>query len=189
MVFRRFRAVIPLVASLLVVGGVFVGVSVATAGPASALPEIKICLTNSSSFCADVKDSVNKSGEPIWLYQPSNGAHDYQWLEASVPCNDLTCLCDQGCVEFEDAQNPNLCLGLSSTSYYMELIGCELTGVNGGTARAAWIRDGHYLVNRFLGAANGGYLAVPGPLYNGDLLGAAYYSGPGGPLWEQWSGP
>lgn len=188
MVFRRCRALIPLAASLLVAAATLVGVGVVTAAPASAAPEITICLTYSSSYCADVKDSTNKSGEPIWLYQASAGAHDYHWYEVPVPCNDLTCVCNQSCVAFEDAQDTNLCLGLSSTSYEMTLIGCELTGVNGGTARAAWIKDGNYLVNSFLGAANGGYLAVNSPLSNGSLLYAQYYSAPGGSVWERWSG-
>jgi hypothetical protein len=165
------------------------GVGIATAGSAFALPEITICLTNSSSYCADVKDGVNNSGQPIWLYQPRAGASDYKWFEAQVPCTSSYCLCDGvGCVEFEDAQNTNLCLGVSSNLTGISLIGCELT--QGGTARAAWISsvNSHYLVNLFLGAPSG-YLAVNAPLFNGRYLYPSGYVAPGGSVWEQWSGP
>ena len=189
MLFRRCRTLIPPAASLLLAMAAFVGVGVVTAGPASAAPEITICLTNASSFCADVKDSDNVSGQPVWLWQPKQGANDYHWYEVPVPCDDLTCACfGQTCVEFEDAQNTNLCLGVSSNLRGISLIGCELTGVNGGTARAAWIQEGHYLVNFFLGA-HSGYLAVNGPLFNGRYLYPSQSIAPGGSVWEQWSGP
>jgi hypothetical protein len=187
MVFRRCRALIPLAVSLLVAVTTLAGVGVVTAGPASAAPEIKICLTYSSSYCADVKDSTNKSGEPIWLYQKSAGAHDYEWLEEPVPCGDATCICEgDACVEFVDAQDQSLCLGVSSSLNSIELIGCNLT--EGGTARAAWIYSSDYLVNFFLGSASGGYLAA-NSASNGSLLYPEYYSAPGGSVWERWSGP
>jgi hypothetical protein len=197
MVFRRFRALMPLAASVILAGGLVVGVGAVVATPASAQVETTICLANSRSYCADVEDSVNTSGRPIWLWQPSAGAHDYEWIEYDVPCNDYTCLCSfTSCVEFEDAQSTGLCLGVSTDSdHTLELIACELGagGIEGGTARAAWYftpgPNGNYLVSDWLGAANGGYMAVNGPLNNGNLLYADYYSGPGGGVWEQWTGP
>jgi hypothetical protein len=187
MVFRRCRALIPLAASLLVAAATLAGVGVVTAGTASAAPEITICLTYSSSYCADVKDSTNKSGEPIWLYQESAGAHDYHWYEEQLPCGDGSCTCQgNACYEFVDAQNQSLCLGLAPNLESIELIGCELT--EGGTGRAAWLYSGDYLVNYALGEANGGYLAA-NSASNGSLLYAEYYSAPGGSVWERWSGP
>jgi hypothetical protein len=188
MISRRFRAFILFAASLLVAVATATGVSIATAGPASASPEIKICLTNLSSYCADVKDSDNVSGQPIWLYQLSAGAKDYYWYEVPVPCTDSYCLCDGvGCIEFEDAQNPNLCLGVSSNLAGISLIGCELT--EGGTGRAAWISsvNSHYLVNYFKGAPSG-YLAVNSPS-TGRYLFPSEYVAPGGSVYEQWTGP
>ena len=127
MVIRRRQIIFPLIISLLVACGVFAGVSVVTADPASADPVVTICLTNAPSFCADVKNSVNTSGQPIWLYRPQDGAKDYHWIEVSVPCGDTVCLCPvSNCVEFEDAQNINLCLAASPTGSSVELIGCEL---------------------------------------------------------------
>jgi hypothetical protein len=197
MVYRRFRALIPLAASVLLASAAVVGVGAVAASPASAQAEITICLANSRSYCADVEDSVNKSGQPIWLWQPSAGAHDYEWVEYNVPCNDEVCLCgDSDCVEFEDEQSPGLCLGVAADGdYNLELIGCELGsgGLEGGTARAAWYEipgpNGNYLVSDWLGTASGGYMAVYGPLSNGNLLYADYYSAPGGAAWEQWTGP
>jgi hypothetical protein len=187
MVFRRRWTFIPLAAGLLIAMGTFAGISVVTAGPASAQAEITICLTYSSSYCADVMDSDNRSGQQIWLYQASAGAHDYHWYEIPVSCGNTSCLClGESCVEFEDAQDTSLCLGVSSDLNEIQLIGCELG--YGGTARAAWIEDDHYLVNFFLGAANG-YLAVNSPLANGKYLYPEPYSAPGGSVWERWSGP
>jgi hypothetical protein len=198
MVLRRFRALMPFAASVFLASGLVVGVGAVVATPAFAQQEITICLANSRSYCADVQDSVNTSGRPIWLWQPSAGAHDYEWGEISVPCNDVTgvCLCpDEECVEFEDEQSPSLCLGVSTDSdHTLELLGCNLGpgGLEGGTARAAWYfvqgPNGYYLVSDWLNASNGGYMAVNGPLNNGNLLYADYYSGPGGGVWEQWTG-
>jgi hypothetical protein len=185
MVFRRCRAYISLAVSLLVAMGAVAGVGIATAGPASATVEVTICLTYSSSYCADVKDSVNSSPQPIWLYQAS-AAHDYKWLETQVECNESLCLCEsESCVEFQDVQNPSLCLGVSSTLNSIVLIGCQLN--YGGTGRAAWVYSGDYLTNWALGQANGGDLAVNSPLYSGAPLYPEFYAAPGGSVWERWN--
>jgi hypothetical protein len=173
---------------MLVAAAAVTGVAIATAAPAFATPVVTICLTNAPSFCADVEDSDNVANQPIWLYQPSAGAKDYKWYEVPVPCSASYCLCDGvGCVEFEDVQNPNLCLGISNNLAAITLIGCELT--EGGTGRAAWTTavGSHYLVNYFLGNPRG-YLAVNGSLFNGRYLYPSEYSAPGGAVWEQWSG-
>jgi hypothetical protein len=198
MVFRRFRALMPLAVGVLLASGLVVGVGAVVATPASAQQEITICLANSRNYCADVEDSVNNSGQPIWLWEPSAGAHDYEWGEEGVSCNDTTgvCVCpNEECVEFEDEQNPNLCLGVAANSdHTLELIGCVLgpDGLLGGTARAAWYfilgPNGYYIVSAWLGAGDGGYMAVNGPLNNGNPLYANYYSAPGGGVWEQWTG-
>jgi hypothetical protein len=185
-VIRRIR-VIPLVISLFAACIVFAGVSVGTANPAFAAPVVTVCLTNSPSFCADVKDSNNVSGQPVWLYRPIDGAKDYHWYEVPTPCNDNFCLCPvSNCLEFEDVQNPNLCMALSSNLYGVSLINCHLADGTGGTARAAWIQIGNNLENYFLLTSHD--LSVNGPLYSGRYLYVAPHVNPGGNVWQQWSG-
>lgn len=185
MAIRRIR-VIPLVISLLAVC-VFAGVSLATAGPASAAPVVTVCLTNAPGYCADVKDSKNVSGQPVWLYRASDGAKDYHWIEVVPPCSDLDCLCPMtNCIMFEDAQNPGLCMGLSSNLYGVSLMNCHLADGTGGTARAAWVQLGNNLENFFLATQHD--LSVNGPLYSGRYLYVAPHVSPGGNVWQQWSG-
>jgi hypothetical protein len=188
MIFRR--KLISLAAGLVVTCGTFAGVTMATAGPASASPVITICLTNASAFCADVKDSDNVSGQPIWLYRPQDGAKDYHWYEVPSYCPTMGsatfCACpDQNCILFEDVQNPSLCLAATPTGAGIELINCQYD--QGGTARAEWVQLGNKLENEFQGGT--GFLTVTGPLFSGRYL----YTDPpvasGGNEWQQWSGP
>jgi hypothetical protein len=184
---RRRLVLIPLLLSLLAACGVFAGIGVVTARPASAAPVVTVCLTNAPGFCADVKNSVNTSGQPIWLYRPQDGAKDYHWFEVPVPCTVFTCLCDNAdCISFEDVQNPTLCLAASPTGSGVQLINCHIADGMGGTARAAWIHIGNNLENFFL--ATNHDLSVTGPLFSGRYLYVAQHVSPGGNVWQQWSG-
>lgn len=187
MVIRRCYPLILLVMSFLLVSGVVVAVNVGTAGPASAAPEIAFCLTNAPTYCADVMNSNNTSGASIWLYRTNDGAKDYKWLEVPVPCNDTYCICTQNaCVEFEDVQNQNLCLGIRADREAIVLVGCELDNLQGGTQRAAWYPlGGNNWASPYMGAI--GLLTVNGPLQDGRYLFPAPHVNPGTKEWQQWS--
>jgi hypothetical protein len=175
-----------LITGLLMTAGAVTG----TAAPASAATQITLCLKNSKSFCADVKDSNDVSGQPVWLHSTS-GANDYHWVKVPIPCGgkgDCILGCDAvQCYAFEDAQKPSLCLAASG-SQGIELINCGLgTGLN-GTPRAAWAKagtDGSELKNLFW--ASGGYLTVFGPLANRNPLYVTVIGGASGE-WQKWTG-
>lgn len=187
MVIRRRHPLILLVMSFLVACGVVAAVNVGTAGPASAQPDITLCLTNAPTFCADVKNANNTSGASILLYRPQDGAKDYHWLAVPINCTDAYCLCPTvDCVAFEDAQNPNLCLGVAQSLRAVVLVGCEILNDQGGTQRAAWYYlGGNNWANRDMGAQ--GLLTVNGPLADGRYLFPAPHVNPGGATWQQWS--
>jgi hypothetical protein len=170
------------VISVLVLAGAFL-VAV-TAGPvtsASAAPEITICLTESSAYCVDVKSNDNVSGEEVWIW--SNGADDH-WYEVPVPSGSLTDLCaPSSCVEFEDVENPGLCVG-ANASGGIDLTNCGIADGQGGSALAAWIEEGDHLQNFFWADRQ---LMTFGPLYSGDPLYVNQYPASGG--WYQWTGP
>ena len=187
MVIRRRHPLILLVMSFLVACGVVAAVNVGTAGSASAQPDITLCLTNAPTFCADVKNANNTSGASILLYRPQDGAKDYHWLAVPINCTDAYCLCPTvDCVAFEDAQNPNLCLGVAQSLRAVVLVGCEILNDQGGTQRAAWYYlGGNNWANRDMGAQ--GLLTVNGPLADGRYLFPAPHVNPGGATWQQWS--
>jgi hypothetical protein len=188
---RHMHVIVRLALAALVTGGLMtagvIGVTAARASAAPAPPKTTICLKNSKSWCVDVKDSKDVSGQPAWLYS-SSGAKDDHWIEVPVPCNGTGgCLpnCDIGvCVAFEDAQNTSLCLA-ATASQGIGLLGCGLA--NGGTARAAWFVDGNgtELKNDFW--ASGGYLTVFGPLANRNALGVTVLGIASG-AWQKWTG-
>jgi hypothetical protein len=168
-------------AVMLAVGVMTTGIAPGTASPASAAPVVTICLKNSPSFCADVKNSRDVSGQPVWLYRRS-AATDFHWYEVVPPC---AFSCQPGCsftacVEFEDVQNPSLCLA-ASASEWGDLIACHFE--EGGTGRAVWIPNGNKLRNNFWTAAN---LSVRGPLKNGRLTFVTTVTGSG--IWQAWTG-
>lgn len=165
------RALVPLVSSIVLAGGVTAGLIPGTASPASAITSITICLKNSTSFCADVKNSNDVSGQPIWLYKNTQ-ANDYHWHEAThSDCyNGLS-----ACLIFQDLQNTNLCLGASDTAHAV-LLPC-------GYSRSQWIANGTHLHNLFWSRD----LTVAGPLANGNLLFVYPSSGCSG-CWQQWTG-
>jgi hypothetical protein len=204
------RAVLSLAAGPIVACGVLAGSAVGvTAGPALAAaqapaavraptalnapavaavaPKITICLKSSSSFCVDVKDSKDVSGQPVWLYKSAN-ANDDHFYEVAVPCGATgDCLpgCDMiDCIAFEDVQNTKLCLA-ATADQKMELIACDLGPGQGGTARAAWHMNGNYVHNIFWAIQ---YLTAFGPLASGNTL---YVDNKGGVSgeWQQWTGP
>jgi hypothetical protein len=182
------RALLTLVLAPVLICGVLTASLVAgPASPAMALPKITICLKNSTSFCADVKDSKDVSGQPVWLYSAS-GSKDDHWLEAPVGCLgpmgcDAGCNMAGGCVAFEDAQNPSLCLA-ASASRGMELISCQPG--QGGTPRADWLfSDTNQLRNIFW---VGQVLTAFGPLAIKNSL-HVINPGSGSGEWQKWTGP
>src|SRR5689334_7579304 len=102
------------------------GTVVVTASAAQAVPpqRVTLCLANASSFCADVKNSVNQSGTPIWLYRPNDGANDYLWYYERPRCG-VACIpecVNTVCAAFVDVQNTNLCLAANQSGNGTELI-------------------------------------------------------------------
>jgi hypothetical protein len=166
---RKF--LVPTSGLLLVASFLTIGATLSTASPASASPEVTICLKYASSYCADVKNSYDVSGQTIWLYQPSAGAKDYHWYEVPYGSCGISY-----CYMFKDVQNTSLCLGASSNAYAV-LTSC-------GIERAAWIKNGTHLRNFFWAED----LSVEGPLYNGDPLFVSPTVPGGTNTWQQWTG-
>ena len=208
-VFSR-RFLLTLAAAVLAVGGTMAGASgsasavsarplasavsagpfvhVVSAGPlvpaVSAKPDtpvVNICLTESRSYCADVKSNDNVAGETVWIW--ADGADD-RWYESQVICEDYSCPCpDVSCFMFQNAENTSVCLGANPGTGYAELMGCY--DITDFSTFAMWYEIGDHLENS--GHANGYELTVQGPLYSGDpmLIFPYGYSG----FWYQWSGP
>lgn len=143
------------------------GFTMATAKPAGALTEVTICLLNSTSYCADVKDGNNTLGQPIWIYDKSF-SRDYHWYELGGG--------PDGSFSLEDVQNTSLCLGASDTQSVV-LQHC-------GTPLSYWIPNAtgaNYLENDFWG---GKVLTVRQPI-NGYLLFVdVHVAG----TWQRWTG-
>lgn len=187
---RRPVGLLPRLATIVVIAVLAaLGTAVAAAQPASAAvpavppQRVKLCLANASSFCADVKNSVNQSGTPIWLYRPSTGAKDYLWYYERPTCG-VACIPECSvtvCVAFVDVQNTNLCLA-ASQSQGTELIACHL--LEGGTARALWKPIGNHFRNVFWVAED---LSVSGPLQDKRYLYVAHSVPSGGNVWQAWS--
>ena len=142
----RIRSLVALVASMALATGMLSGgLGLGAPGTASAATGITpatgitICLTNASSYCADIKDGHNTSGTRIWLWNKS-GAGDDHWIQQTVSCNIGTCFV------FKDALNTNLCLSDPPGTSAIELYGC-------GPEYSEWYPegDGHW-GNVFKGA-------------------------------------
>jgi hypothetical protein len=156
---------------------------VVQAGPASAAPNITIRLTNAPSYCADVKNSVNKAGTTIWLYKCSQGKSEH-WLEIG----GRACGVQQPnlCTEFIDARNTSLCLAMSS-SHKVVLQGC---GAGGGNppARSLWIvHTGPENGWRNFGESPSGDLAVASDKQGDPLVGVDVSAGGCNGCWYHWS--
>jgi hypothetical protein len=155
-------------------------------GVSTDLPEITICLTNSSGWCANVENNDNVSGEPVWLWSSKGG--DEHWYETTEICpsgggGSGVCTCpDVGCIEFEDVQDTGLCLAANSAGD-IALQGC---GLPWGTDEASWIQYGTHLQNYFWTDQQ---LMTFSPLRDGDPLYVNSTNGAGTNAWFQWTGP
>jgi hypothetical protein len=185
---RRPVRLLPRVATLVLIAVLAaLGTVVVTAQPASAAPavppqRITLCLANAPEFCADVKNSVNQSGTPIWLYRARTGAKDYLWYYERPTCG-VACIPECAltvCVAFVDVQNTNLCLAAAATQG-TELIACHL--LEGGTARALWKPIGNHFRNVFWVGLD---LTVSGPLQDKRYLYVAHSVAPGTNAWQAW---
>jgi len=166
---RILRRPVSLAVSLLMAAGLLTAsLTVVPAAPASAQATITICLTYASGYCADVKDSDNVAGQPIWLYHPGN---DYHWLLVT----GVTCVAGTNCYQFEDAQKPTLCL---STTVGRSIV---LGTCNGGTG--SWYPEG----GGYYG--NGGYGATYTLMVHTDTDGALLTALPSGTVgyWKRWT--
>jgi hypothetical protein len=180
MLIRNPRVLILLAAAALAASSVLAGATVSAAAPASAQPQVTICLTNAPQFCADVKDSVNQLSQPIWLWRPVDGAHDYHWVRGTVNCSG-----GQGglCTIFKDAQDQSLCLeGPGVTGHGVFLGNC-------GAPESQWFTACPQYGNRMTSVNDpvGGLLSVNGPLYDGRYLYATSCIAPGGAVWQSWT--
>jgi hypothetical protein len=170
---RSLRTFTSLLTSLVLATGVLTaGLLLATASSASAAPkapavQVTLCLTNSSSYCADVKDSDNVSGQPIWLYQSGNDDH---WIMIS----GVTCTAGSNCFKFEDAQNTSLCLS-TTVGRAIELGTCG--------DRGSWYSEGGNLLGN--GAYAASYTLMVQSPANKNLLTALPANTSG--YWQQWS--
>lgn len=130
---------------------------------------VTISLTNASSFCVDVKDSVDHRGQTIWLYSCS-GARDDKWIQVPATCNYVP----SPCFAFEDAQNTSLCMNMPVADGYITLQPCSaqtsawfISGGNDWLADSAW---------------GGGIVATVASNVSGDpLFGEDLHHG-----WQQW---
>jgi hypothetical protein len=81
--------------------------------------DVTLCLTNSCSFCADVKGSRNVSGQEVGLYNKASANH-YHWIELSETCWGETAG-GAGCVGFADAQNSNVGMGMNGSKNVVKI--------------------------------------------------------------------
>jgi hypothetical protein len=173
---------ISLIASLMLLGA-----GLASVTPAKAATEVKISLTSSPTWCANVENHDNVVNQPVWLWKCSGGV-DLEWIEDS---NEQGCIDggDQnGCFAFEDAQDTSLCLGAPVGQYYdLELVACGSTrslwynNASAGSTGPGNLESGAYGDSHTM-AADG----VTTALENGAQIVAAGYPPPSG-YWWTWS--
>jgi len=149
------------------------------------IPEVTICLRESTGWCVNVDNNDNVSGEPAILWASTGG--DEHWFETTEICPSEgsagVCTCpDVGCIEFEDAQNTGLCLAANGAGDIV-LQGC---GLPWGTDEASWIQYGTHLQNYFW---SGQQLMTFGPLRDFDPLYVNSTNGSTSNDWFQWTGP
>ena len=187
---RRPVRLLPRVVMLMLVAVLAaLGTVVVTAQPASAAApavppqRVTLCLANAPEFCADVKNSVNTSGTPIWLYRARTGAKDYKWYLERPTCG-VACIPECAntiCYAFVDVQNTDQCLA-ASANRGTELIACHI--LEGGTARALWKPIGNHFRNVFWVAQD---LSVNGPLQDKRYLYVTPSVPSGGNVWQAWT--
>jgi hypothetical protein len=181
---RRWLAVfaVPVAISCLAVLAIASPVSAAPSAPQVDTPNVTIFLTNERSYCADVKNSVNKAGTAIWLYKCSLGKSEHWYDVGGQNCGVLgTPQCD----EFIDVRNTSLCLAMNA-SRKVVLQGCGRNGQN-PPEQSLWVVDtGPENGWRNAGWGPEGDLAVASDK-QGDLLGAADVSASKCHCWYHWS--
>jgi hypothetical protein len=168
---RFFRKLISLASSLVIVAGVCTaGFFLVAPTAANAATTVTICLTSATSYCADVKDSDDVSGQPVWLYKSSQ-ANDYHW----VMVTGVSCIAGSNCYNFEDAQKTSLCLSVTSGRSVV------LGTCNGGAG--SWYSEGGNLLGN--GAYGASYTLMVANDTNSSLLDGlpAHTSG----YWERWN--
>jgi hypothetical protein len=157
--------------------------SAAPAGSAAPdVPNVTVYLTNASSYCLDVKDSVNSAGTAIWLYKCSGGKSEHWYEFGGVECGNGG---EYICSYFEDTRNENVCLGMNG-SRDVVLQGC---GPNGAdyTSSELWIEDtGTEDGWRNFAWGPNGDLAVASDK-QGDLLYGTDASAGCGGCWFRWT--
>jgi hypothetical protein len=161
-------------------GIIGIGTGISAPGPASAsvsptaalVAKVTVCLKNSSSYCADVKNSHNHIGEFVYLYKSSQ-ARDYHWYRSPVQCPGQP-PGSTNCVTFQDTQSADLCMGEDGRQNIV-LMRCS-------DGEAAWILTGHHHLRNISWGPQGN-LTVAKPANTQQLLG--FYLGYG---WQQWTG-
>jgi len=158
------------------------GTSVAEAAPSIAIPNVTIFLTNASSYCADVKNSVNRSGTTIWLYKCSLGRSEH-WFEVDgLECGNLGIFV---CSVFVDTRNTSVCMSMNGARNVV-LAGCGNHG-NSYTTAEEWIMDtGPEDGWRNFNWGPNGDLAVARDRSGYKLYGTDASNGCGG-CWFRWS--
>jgi len=164
--------------------------SLGSAGAASAasarlaapdVPNVTIYLTNASSYCADVKDSVNSAGTAIWLYKCSGGKSEHWYEFGDVECGNGG---QDICSYFVDTRNKNVCLGMNGARNVV-LQGCGPNGA-GYTTSELWILDtGTERGWRNFGWGPNGDLAVASDKQGDLLFGTDASAGCG--CWYHWT--
>jgi hypothetical protein len=156
--------------------------SASEAAPLSGLPTVKIFLTNSRSFCADIRGNDNAAGGTVELYPCASSKSDL-WIDL----NNLQCGSGGNfiCTEFVDSRNDTVCLAMNSARNVV-LQACGHGGDNPST-QTEWLVD--------TGAENGwrnydwganGDLYVAAAKANDFLHGTNASAGCGG-CWYRWS--
>jgi hypothetical protein len=178
---RRWLAVFaaPVAITTMAVLGPTGSVSVASARTAADVINVTIHLTNASSYCADVKDSVNQPGTRIWLYKCALGGSEHWYQHSPVQCATGGQFI---CSVFVDVKNTSVCLGMDGARHVL-LQGCSA----GYTTAEEWIKH--------TGPENGwrnefwdgnGDLAVASDT-QGDLLYGVNASNGCGGCWFRWT--
>jgi hypothetical protein len=153
------------------------------------------CLTNSSSYCWDVKDNSYKAGQPVWLYSTSgaNGLGFYGTVQEIV-CDGSGCgvgpFTDTALdkkyngddVWFFTAGTTNLCVQLNVDTAAIALSALGQCG----SADTLWVQSGHYLINVAGSDAIGtsDYFTAAS-----NTTGAALSGKVSGTDWQQWNVP
>jgi hypothetical protein len=144
----------------------------AAAAPHVNVPVVNICLTYAPSWCADVAHDRDVSGEPVWIWNKSHAGDD-RWLVVGLPCPIPD---TNNCVQFVDARNQNLCIGIVNNRNAV-LQSCNAYATE-------WLQVSnqgpHYI--RWFAAQE--YLTASGP-GDGQPIFSNYLHAGG---WQQWSG-